>query len=80
MRYLTHIAKAEPFHALFTNGAQTTSRDAACFFTVMEERGIAPADLTSHINISELVDDGCHDWTEIKRIAATFAQAQGVAA
>jgi hypothetical protein len=81
MKYLSKISvkTAQPFHATFTNGATTTSHDVACYFMIMEDKGVSPTDLESYIKLGEMVDSG-HDWREIRRIAATFIQAKGAAA
>lgn len=81
MKYLKQInvKTGEVFRAIFTNGAETASHDVACFFMAMGDKGVAPADLESHIKLGEMVDPG-HDYREIRRIAATFTQAKGAAA
>ena len=81
MKYLKQILvkHSDVFRASFTSGAETSSHEVACFFMVMQDKGVEPADLGSHIKLGEMVDPG-HDWTEIRRIAATFTQAKGAAA
>jgi hypothetical protein len=81
VKYLARvlIKTGDVFRASFTNGAETDSHDVACFFMVMQDKGIAPADLPAHIKLGEMFDPG-HDWKETRRIAATFTQAKGAAA
>jgi hypothetical protein len=81
MKYLkrTEVRTGELFRATFMSGAETTSHDAACFFMIMGDKDVNPADLASHINLGEMTDPG-HDWKEIRRIASTFGVMKGVAA
>jgi hypothetical protein len=76
MKYLTQVSRSpNGFLAKLTNGATTTSHDAASFFMVMQDKGVTAEHLESHIGLGEMVDTG-HDWQEIRRIAATFTKAR----
>ena len=67
------------FHARFHSGAITDDRNAACFFTVMQEKGVGLDEVRSYIRIGEKADPS-HDWKEIRRIVATFTASRGEAA
>ncbi len=59
------------FTATYCNGEVSQSHDASCFFMIMQEKRIKPADLDSHIKLGKMMDPD-HEWDEIQRIAATF--------
>ena len=49
-KYLKEVKAGKQFSARFTSGATTQNYDAACFFMVMQDKGVKPDDLAGYIN------------------------------
>jgi hypothetical protein len=74
VKYLKRVRSFKNFFcAEFTNGVTTSQHEASCFFLIMQDKGVTPAELHSHIKLGEQVDPA-HDWQEIRRIAKTFTE------
>lgn len=75
-QYLKKVTKDRgQFSATFTNGEKTDSYQAACFFMVMQDKGVEPEDLAAYIKLGGMTDP-LKPWDEIRRIAATFSAAK----
>ena len=71
--YLKSVSnhKRDGFHAVFVNGIETRSSNAARFFMMMQDKGKSIEDVFSYIKLGKMLEPD-NDWNEIGRIALTF--------